>query len=110
MTTTADYIMKLFSFTFRLFGLEPLEDIAREFDSVKNPLEDWLLQQTEAFDALPPVEIVVEQLAREKKELEGLREEVGSRKDEVERLEELASKFEMETEVWSMGMEVLIES
>ena len=99
MTTTTDYIVKLFSLTFRLSGLEPLEDIAREFDRVKNPLEDWLLQQTEAFDGLPPVEIAVEQLSREKKELDGLKVEVGSRKEVVEKLEELANKFEMETEV-----------
>ena len=50
-------------FFFRIAGLEPLEAIAREFDSLKNPLEDWLLQQTEAFDSLPPVEIAGQYLS-----------------------------------------------
>ena len=99
----SDVPLYLFILSLRLTGLEPLEDIAREFDRVKNPLEDWLLQQTEAFDALSPVEIAVEELTREKRELEGLGEEVKGRRGEVEKLEELASKFEMESEVWKHG-------
>ena len=83
----------------RLTGLEPLEALAREFDAVKNPLEDWLLQRTETFSSLPLVEVAVEELEREKREMEELGREVEGRKGEVERLEELAAKFEMETEV-----------
>ena len=83
----------------RLSGLEPLEDIAREFDRVKNPLEDWLLQQTEAFDSLSPVEVAVEELKKEQGSLASLKDDISSRREVVERLEELASKFEMETEV-----------
>ena len=85
----------------RLSGLEPLEAIAREFDRLKNPLEDWLLQQAEAFDGLPPVEIAVEELQKEQRSLGGLKEGIAGRKADVEKLEELASNFEMETEVWN---------
>ena len=91
--------MYIHVYTHRLSGLEPLEDIAQEFDRVKNLLEDWLLQQTEAFDSLPPVEIAVEELKKEQGSLAGLKEDISSRREVVERLEELASKFEMETEV-----------
>ena len=92
----------MFIFSPRLTGLEPLEALAREFDAVKNPLEDWLLQRTETFSSLPLVEVAVEELEREKREMEELGREVEGRKGEVERLEELAAKFEMETEVHIM--------
>ena len=49
----------------------------------------------------------MEELKREEKSLSGLREELQGRRGDVEKLEELASKFEMETEVWEnegMGM------
>ena len=85
----------------RLAGLQPLEDLAREFDRVKNPLEDWLLQRTETFDSLSLVEVEVGGLEREKRELGELCEEVRGRRGEVERLEELAAKFEIE--VWGYG-------
>ena len=45
------------------------------------------------------MEIAVEELKKEQKSLSGLKEDVSSRREVVERLEELASKFEMETEV-----------
>ena len=88
--------------THRLAGLGPLEELAIEFDRLKNPLEDWLLQKTEAFDALPLVEVSVAELERERGEMEGLGREVREREGEVTRLEELATKFEMDTEVWEM--------
>ena len=84
----------------RLSGLEPLEDIAREFDRVKNPLEDWLLTETETFASLPLVEVAAGELERERREMGELAMEVEERKGEVDRLEELATKFEMETEVF----------
>ena len=84
----------------RLSGLEPLEDIAREFDRVKNPLEDWLLTETETFASLPLVEVAADELERERREMGELAMEVEERKGEVDRLEELATKFEMETEVF----------
>ena len=43
--------------SFRIEGLEPLVAIIREFDAVKNPLEDWAEQQTESFASLPPIEV-----------------------------------------------------
>ncbi|CAI8008649.1 Dystonin, partial [Geodia barretti] len=82
----------------RLTGLEPLEEIAREFDRVKNPLEDWLLTKTETFASLPLVEVAAGELERERREMGELAKEVEERKREVDRLEELATKFEMETE------------
>ena len=70
-----------------------------EFDTLKNQLEDWCLEQQETIERLPPLEVTDEQLLEQQKECQDLLAAVDTRSDSVQKLEKMASQFFRDTEV-----------
>lgn len=83
----------------RLIGLGPILDRVLEFDTLKNLLEDWCLQQQELIEQLPPLEVTEEQLLPQQQECDALLDTIVVRSESIQKLEEIANQFFRETEV-----------
>ena len=70
-----------------------------EFDTVKNPLEDWCVQQQEYFENLPPLEVTPEQLLEQQKTFQLVVADVETHSEQVEKTEQVALNFIREAEV-----------
>ncbi len=80
-------------------GLDPILDQVLEFDTLKNQLEDWCLEQQEVIERLPPLEVTEEELLQQQEECQGLLKAVDTQAQSVQKLEEIAGQFFRDTEV-----------
>ncbi len=86
----------------RLAGLEPIVQTVREFNLLFGPLDDWCTVTREKYSQLQPLELTVEALQVQKEEVVEIRTEIDSRRETVEKAQELAEQFFESTEVcWS---------
>ena len=81
----------------RLSRLEPIVSIVKQFDAVKDPLNEWFSHKSDYFNSLPPLE--VELLPTQQQEMEDFIRAMLERANDVSLLEELAEKFCKEIEV-----------
>jgi len=83
----------------RLAGLEPIVDNVLEFDTLKNTLEEWCIQEQETVDQLPLLEVTKEKLLLQQKECHALLEGCMAQVEPLQKLDELAEQFLRDTEV-----------
>ena len=72
-----------------------------EFDSLKSPLEVWVLAKQELISSLPPLDTDLDELEGQRHQLETILEDIQSRKDQVEKIDELSDQFSQDREVRS---------
>lgn len=83
----------------RLAGLEPIVDSVLEFDELRKGLEGECVQQQEALDQLPLLEVTEEQLLTQQQECHALLQGVEAQAEALGKLDAVAEQFLRDTEV-----------
>ncbi len=74
-------------------------DQVLEFDTLKNSLETWCVDQQETIDQLPLLEVTEDKLWEQQQECHALLQDLTARADSLQKLDKLAEQFLRDTEV-----------
>lgn len=99
LTHNAVHVTFVFCLLRRLLGLGPILDRVLEFDTLKNSLEDWCVQQQELIEQLPPLEVTEEMLLPQQTECSALLDDIVVRSESIQKLQAIATQCFRDTEV-----------